>query len=255
MIITFNIYSPLSSKRWSFNHLFKKQQQNSALQLGTKGDIGFNVIDNLLVVHSPASKTSFIFDVKAAPTAGGAKGPVVPPLPVASSLKHHHGSSEEPPGEAPTCLFHIFSFWSSFWFHEALTIPPSLLDARDWMNFYPDFIVSPQLGYLWTISIHLVWISSLFNRTKVSPHFETHPLFQDHVMDAFTDKSALLDFLLRRRDSRTLILKFFQATLESKESPSIVAGLFDQLNVVCSTLAPEQWVLQSHPAASLSPNF
>jgi len=59
-------------------------------------------------------------------------------------------------------------------------------------------------------------------------------------MGSFTDKTSLLDFLLRRKHSRSMILQFFKSSLEKRTNPAVMAKLFDQLNVVCSSMAVEQ---------------
>lgn len=121
-----------------------------------------------------------------------------------------------------------FNFLVSFW----------KKDGRDWVVFYPDLIVSPQLGCLWTVSMNLV--------TRNTPFPESHdfptnklPQQQENVMGSFTDKALLLNFLLRRRNSRSLILQFIKSSLEKRTNPSVMSKLFDQLNIVCSSVALE----------------
>lgn len=60
---------------------------------------------------------------------------------------------------------------------------------------------------------------------------------------SFSDKRQLLDFLLRRRGSRMLILQFIRAAIEEREPLELLAYLFDTLNRVAAQAFYERYAM------------
>lgn len=58
-------------------------------------------------------------------------------------------------------------------------------------------------------------------------------------MGAFTEKTFQLDFLLRRKNSKPLVVKVLKSLIEKKTNISLMAKLFDQINTVCAAIAQE----------------
>ena len=124
-------------------------------------------------------------------------------------------------------------------------------DGQDWVGFYPNTIVSPGLSSLWTVTLNMVgfsFLTSYHDSQERSVYWVFFFLFflsfffflQENMQGAFADETLLLDFLLRRRSSKELILKFLKTSLERKTSLSMISKLFDQINLVCSTMALEK---------------
>uniref|UniRef100_A0A3B3B4I1 Regulator of MON1-CCZ1 n=1 Tax=Oryzias melastigma TaxID=30732 RepID=A0A3B3B4I1_ORYME len=88
---------------------------------------------------------------------------------------------------------------------------PCQLYSSSWSVFQPDIIISASEGYLWYLQV------------KLPP---TVKLLQD--------KGKLMDFLLRRRDCKMVILSVCSQILEGSEKAGlpVVATVFDKLNQV-----------------------
>ncbi|CAL1596372.1 unnamed protein product [Knipowitschia caucasica] len=88
---------------------------------------------------------------------------------------------------------------------------PCLLYSSSWSVFQPDIIISASEGYLWYLEVRL------------SP-----------AVLLLQDKGKLMDFLLRRRDCKRVILSVCEQILASADRGSlpVVATVFDKLNQV-----------------------
>uniref|UniRef100_A0A7N9ANP2 Regulator of MON1-CCZ1 n=1 Tax=Mastacembelus armatus TaxID=205130 RepID=A0A7N9ANP2_9TELE len=86
-----------------------------------------------------------------------------------------------------------------------------LSDSSSWSVFQPDIIISASEGYLWYLQV------------KLTP-----------TVNLLQDKGKLMDFLLRRRDCKMVILSVCSQILEGGEKGSlpVVATVFDKLNQV-----------------------
>uniref|UniRef100_A0A667ZVB2 Regulator of MON1-CCZ1 n=1 Tax=Myripristis murdjan TaxID=586833 RepID=A0A667ZVB2_9TELE len=86
-----------------------------------------------------------------------------------------------------------------------------LSDSSSWSVFQPDIIISASEGYLWYLQV------------KLPP-----------TVNLLQDKGKLMDFLLRRRDCKMVILSVCSQILEGGEKGSlpVVATVFDKLNQV-----------------------
>uniref|UniRef100_A0A7N6BYH1 Mic1 domain-containing protein n=1 Tax=Anabas testudineus TaxID=64144 RepID=A0A7N6BYH1_ANATE len=88
---------------------------------------------------------------------------------------------------------------------------PCQLYSSSWSVFQPDIIISASEGYLWYLQV------------KLPP-----------TVNLLQDKGKLMDFLLRRRDCKMVILSVCSQLLEGGEKGSlpVVATVFDKLNQV-----------------------
>uniref|UniRef100_G3N758 Regulator of MON1-CCZ1 n=1 Tax=Gasterosteus aculeatus aculeatus TaxID=481459 RepID=G3N758_GASAC len=88
---------------------------------------------------------------------------------------------------------------------------PCQLYSSSWSVFQPDIIISASEGYLWYLQV------------KLSP-----------TVNLLQDKGKLMDFLLRRRDCKMVILSVCSQILAGGERGSlpVVAVVFDKLNQV-----------------------
>ncbi|XP_068568876.1 regulator of MON1-CCZ1 complex [Cebidichthys violaceus] len=88
---------------------------------------------------------------------------------------------------------------------------PCQLYSSSWSVFQPDIIISASEGYLWYLQV------------KLPP-----------TVNLLQDKGKLMDFLLRRRDCKMVILSVCSQILEGGEKGSlpVVATVFDKLNQV-----------------------
>jgi len=59
---------------------------------------------------------------------------------------------------------------------------------------------------------------------------------------SFSEKTKLIDFLMRRSNSKALILKVMKGLLEDTERLAVISAIFDQLNVVLAS-APERFLI------------
>uniref|UniRef100_A0A7N8Y7J8 Regulator of MON1-CCZ1 n=1 Tax=Mastacembelus armatus TaxID=205130 RepID=A0A7N8Y7J8_9TELE len=169
-------------------------KKSHVLKLNTTGKFALNIVDNLVVVHHQSSQTSMIFDIKL-------KEPdcaVNTHQPVLPARSIH-------PYRIPKLKVYILQFSVLTW---TLTVPP---DSSSWSVFQPDIIISASEGYLWYLQV------------KLTP-----------TVNLLQDKGKLMDFLLRRRDCKMVILSVCSQILEGGEKGSlpVVATVFDKLNQV-----------------------
>eukprot|EP01121_Diplochlamys_sp_Union-15-3_P008527 TRINITY_DN2264_c0_g2_i1.p1 TRINITY_DN2264_c0_g2~~TRINITY_DN2264_c0_g2_i1.p1 ORF type:complete len:638 (-),score=93.50 TRINITY_DN2264_c0_g2_i1:4-1917(-) len=78
---------------------------------------------------------------------------------------------------------------------------------RTWNFILPSFIVDIQNGYLWDININLDCVS-------------------------LNDRVKLVDFLLRRTNSKNLLLDVIRMVVQEGEELTVIASIFDRLNRV-----------------------
>ncbi|XP_065843088.1 regulator of MON1-CCZ1 complex-like [Oscarella lobularis] len=165
----------------------------NVLKLDMTGRFAINVVDNLLLVHHQASKTSVMFDIRwdGEVVPGGSSTsaashtvhlPVVSPLPIASCV-----IVESPQAKEIQCE----------------TYSPT------WVVFQPNIVIDAKLGCLWEVTV------------KLEP-----------LVTMMTDKARLIDFLLLRADCRMVILSVCkQALVPGRQCMlSTIARIFDKLN-------------------------
>lgn len=164
----------------------------AVLQLNMIGRFAVNVVDNLVIVHHQASKTSMLFDVRIGGDFDGQityHEPVLAPLPLEQAVidieeKDHTGAIRK-----RRILCDMYS--------------------QNWIVFQPNIIIDAKLGCLWQVMIKLEPLAVMI-----------------------TDKSLLVDFLLLRRESKMVILTVFKQALTPGRQCSlpVLARMFDKMN-------------------------
>lgn len=93
----------------------------------------------------------------------------------------------------------------------------SQLYDEDWRFFLPSYVVSESQGKVWRLQINLRAIAA-----------------------SFSDRSKLVDFLLRRDHSQEILLRTLRSALMERESLSVFASVFDMLNRVLAAHTAQQ---------------
>ncbi|XP_071807803.1 regulator of MON1-CCZ1 complex-like isoform X2 [Asterias amurensis] len=188
--------------------LYQLQKESPAkrtdvLRLNMTGRFAVNVVDNLVVVHHQASKTSMIFDIRLpAPETDGYVNyhhPVLAPLPIRPIKLRVAGIPTQTGLEMREVGIELYS--------------------PNWVVFQPNTVIDARLGCLWHV------------------HLRLEPL-----VTMIPDKCRLIDFLLLRRESKKVILSVCKQVLLPGQqcSLSIIARMFDKLNQVYRTFLEEE---------------
>jgi len=164
------------------------------LKLNVSGRCSLSVLDNLIIVHHHQSKCSFMFDIR---LGGDSIGGVV-----------HHQPFLDPMPVRP--------------FRLNLPVVPTSDGAESQelvcevyshscVIFPPDVILDAKLGCFWYL------------------HLQLEPL-----VSLVSDKCRLMDLLLLRRESKSIILALCSSLLSSQQPASLVvaAAMFNKLNRV-----------------------
>ena len=168
-------------------------KKTAVLRLGAVGRFAINVVDNLIVVHHQASKTSMIFDLKLNAEYDGQISyhhPVLSPLPIQPCHSVQGSISKGEPKASDSN-------------HE--------LYSPNWIVFQPDIIIDAKLGFLWQVKVKL---ESLVNM------IDDKGYLIDFLSLRENSTSVLLSVCM------TLLLPGSHASL------GVVAQVFDKLNNV-----------------------
>jgi hypothetical protein len=213
--------------------------KKATLVLNMNGRFAVNVVDNLIVVHHQASKTSMIFDIKykhGSPANVTDMGtihpltihhPVVRPMSIApvstfaaatanadeaAAASAADGGAERTPAPGSA----------------AVTAALELYTAS-WIVFQPNIVIDAKLGTLWTVSVDL-----------------------EPMLMLMPDKTQLVDFLLRRTGSKPMILDVIKSALhpDAPGELALISTIFDQLNAVCAARAQADRNME-RPSSSL----
>eukprot|EP00070_Physeter_catodon_P029455 XP_028336349.1 regulator of MON1-CCZ1 complex isoform X1 [Physeter catodon] len=86
---------------------------------------------------------------------------------------------------------------------------PCKLYSSSWIVFQPDIIISASQGYLWNLQV------------KLQP-----------IVNLLPDKGRLMDFLLQRRECKTVVLSVCSQMLTESDRAAlpVIATVFDKLN-------------------------
>ncbi|XP_028515381.1 regulator of MON1-CCZ1 complex [Exaiptasia diaphana] len=171
-------------------------KKTAVLQLNMNGRFAVNVVDNLVLVHHQASKTSMLFDIKLSGKFDGQVTfyqPVLAPLPIEQTVLEPGPEDTEMTSSAEksklTCEMY----------------------SQNWIVFQPNIIIDAKIGSLWEVIL------------KLEP-----------LVTMIQDKGLLIDFLLLRRDSNMVILAVFkQALIPGRQSNlTVIAKMFDKVNKI-----------------------
>lgn len=194
------------------------------LMMDISGRFTLSVVDDLIIVHHQAWKTSLLFDImfnSSDCSLGQVKKhqAVLAPLAIAparlqvkqkggkSRALSPSGSLTSSPGDSPSS-------------YRKKTILPELYSPK-WVFFQPDLIVDAQFGVIWRLALSLEATSNMM-----------------------PEKSMLIQFLLMRKMGKGVILSVCRDCLEPGRqlSLNILGGMMDQVNIAYrqSTLPSEQ---------------
>ena len=186
------------------------------LMMDISGRFTLSVVDNLIIVHHQAWKTSLLFDImfkQDDPSAVVKKHEaVLAPLsigPTKLQIRQKGGKSRalspsgsmssvsSSPGDSPS-------------FYKKKTIFPELYSPK-WVFFQPDLIVDAQYGVIWRLILNLESVSNMM-----------------------PDKSMLIQFLLLRKMGKGVVLSVCRECLEPgrQVSLSVLGTMLDQINIV-----------------------
>jgi len=231
--------------------------KTAKLVLNMNGRFAVNVVDNLIVVHHQASKTSMIFDIKfKQPNNLSEIGtiqpltihhPVVKPMTIAPimMLVPAPGSGGKLAGMSVGGVVGagddaaggddgggdgdgVDQPGARGGASGAVTAPLELYTAS-WIVFQPNIVIDAKLGTLWTVSVDL-----------------------EPMLQLMPDKTQLIDFLLRRTGSKPMILDVIRTLLhpDAQGELAIISTIFDQLNAVCAARAQADRNME-RPSSSL----
>lgn len=173
----------------------------AVLQLNMIGRFAVNVVDNLVIVHHQASKTSMLFDIRLGGDFDGQITyfqPVLAPLPLEQAVFEAEEKDSTGAVKKKRVLCEMYS--------------------QNWIVFQPNIIIDAKLGCLWEVMI------------KLEP-----------LVAMIGDKGLLIDFLLLRKESKMVILTVFKQALTPGRQSSlpVIARMFDRVNLAYRSYALE----------------
>lgn len=171
------------------------------LQLEASGKLAVSCLDNLVVVHHQASRTSSIFDINL-PSESDGRVLTMKPFVASASIRPYYLRvpaaaavvlQSEPPTEQISCELY----------------------SPNWVFFQPNIIIDAILGCLWTLELDLTplvdWVGT---RTDA------------------VDRTAveLFNFLLQRTDSKGAVTSALCRLLRPPCDVAVVGRILDKLN-------------------------
>ena len=207
------------------------------LMMDISGRFTLSVVDDIIIVHHQAWKTSLLFDImynndssnSSSSSASSSTGTVrrhqavLAPLSIAPTTLQIRHKENKARGLSPMCSISSLSTSSpgnSPSMYKKRTIVPELYSLK-WVFFQPDLIVDAQYGVIWKLVLNLEATSNMM-----------------------PDKSMLIQFLLMRRMGKGVVLNLCRECLRPGHQVSlgIMGSMLDQINMAYkrSTLPPEQ---------------
>ncbi|CAI9721715.1 Regulator of MON1-CCZ1 complex [Octopus vulgaris] len=180
--------------------LYQLQKESPAkktniLRLDMSGRFAVNTVDNLIIVHHQASRTSMIFDINLPGESDNyimCHHPVLSPLPIKPFRLFLPPAPSLPVGTEKT--EYTFELYSD-----------------NWIVFQPDIIIDAKLGSLWTVQLCL-----------------------EPLVEMIPNKLKLIEFLVLRKDSKLVLLSVCRQMLIPGHQATLVtiAQIYDMLNDV-----------------------
>jgi hypothetical protein len=192
--------------------LYQQPQDGQAklvniLVVDIPGRCTLSVVDNLVVVHHQASKTSMMFEIAFGGTTANnvtRHTGVLAPLPISQCVIHvrNRSGSKTP---SPRIVLDEFAIAND---SSISAISPELYSSK-WIFFQPNIIIEAQYGVIWHLKLNLTAVSNMM-----------------------TDKSSVVQLLLMRLGGKDIIFDVFKECMEPgrQANLSILAAMFDQLN-------------------------
>ena len=177
------------------------------LNMDIPGRCTLSVVDNLVVMHHQASKTSMIYDISFGGSVSGSTlkhNAVLAPLPLSSTIVHlRQRSGSKTPSPKIITDESLIAHDSSI-----TSITPELYSSK-WIFFQPNVVIDAQYGVIWLLKLNLTSISNMM-----------------------TDKCNVIQLLLMRSGGKEVIIEVFRECLEPgrQANLSVLGAMFDQLN-------------------------
>ncbi|KAK7100106.1 regulator of MON1-CCZ1 complex-like [Littorina saxatilis] len=189
-------------------------RKTDVLKLDMSGRFAINVVDSLVIVHHQASKTSVIFDIK---LEGKSDGFVKSHYPVLSPL--------------PIKPFKLLLPSVNMQAGTDKTEFCCELYSANWVVFQPDIIIDAKLGCLWSLGLNLVPIVAML-----------------------PDKVKLIQFLLNRGESKSVLLSVCRQMLTPGQQTNLVviSQVYDMLNQVYKAYLETEAHMMSMDSAAAS---
>ena len=168
--------------------------KTDVLKLNVSGRCSLSVLDNLIIVHHHQSKRSFMFDIRL----GGD---------IIGGIVHHRPFLDALPVRPFLLNLPVVPMSNGAESQELVCE----LYAQSCVIFPPDVILDAKLGCFWYL------------------HLQLEPL-----VSLMSDKCRLIDLLLLRRDSKSVILSLCSTILSSPQPATLVVAdtIFNKLNRV-----------------------
>lgn len=185
--------------------LTREQASTKAiLVLNMNGRFAINTVNNLILVHHQASKTTMVYDLKWGTMKRDGSylegnpievlRPIVSPFSIAPAKANRNpiSKAEEVSGGGVDDVVVEYEAYS-----------PS------WIVFQPDIVIDAKLGLLWNLDLNL-----------------------ETFVKKIPDKNKVLDFLLRRQDAKETILNLILAAIvpDTQCDLGTISKMFDQMN-------------------------
>lgn len=194
--------------------LFQESQSKLTHQFNVDipGRCTLSVVDNLVVVHHQASKTSMVYDISFGGVQHGSTwkhNAVLAPLPIEQCFLYVKKPSD---GSSPKVVLEPQSN------PDVSTVTPELYSLK-WIFFQPNIVIDAHYGVIWKLKLDLSALSSMI-----------------------TDKCNLTQLLLMRSGGKSVILDVCRECLEPgrQANLAIIGAIFDQLNQSFKTSVSNQ---------------
>lgn len=169
-------------------------RKTDILKLDMSGRFAVNIVDNLVIVHHQASKSSMVFDIRLPGDTDG-------------YLTYHHPVT----APLPICPFKLkIPVVPSQGVSEPTEVTCDLY-SPNWIVFQPNIIIDAKLGCLWYLYLRL-----------------------DTIVTMIPDKLLLVEFLMLRLDAKSVLLDVLRVCLTPGSQCSLVvlSHIFTKLNQV-----------------------
>ena len=194
------------------------------LGIDISGRFTLSVVDNIVIVHHQAWKTSMLFDIAnngESVSSFRRHQPILAPLSIAQAklevkTKRLHSSSGSPRHYSAGSIRSSPQSLGSL--NLSHMVIPELYSPK-WVFFQPNIIVDAQHGVIWQLVLDL-----------------------DAVSNMMTDKCKLLQFLLMREFGKDVILSVCRECLEPGRQVNlgVLGGMFDQMNLAYKVTTASQ---------------
>ncbi len=175
------------------------------------GRCTLSLVDNLIVVHHQASKTSMMYDIAFGGVVSGTvttHSTVISPLPIAPCTLWIRKRGDEMAKTPSPRILSEQSISNSTMTLDMQSVTPELYSSK-WIFFQPEIVIDAHFGVIWKLKLNLVSLSNMI-----------------------ADKCALIQLLLMRSGGREVIIDVCKECLEPgrQVNLAVIGAIFDYLN-------------------------